>query len=86
MRILKTGCRAFDNNFLSNLPVIIALIMLGSTPLLILLNEQEIANQAAASAYYLLIVGVIWKVLLYLNDMRHPVNNTNRKNWEYHIE
>jgi hypothetical protein len=84
LRILKTKWRARDNNFLSNLPVIIALIMLGSTPLLILLNEQEIANQTAASAYYLLIVGVIWKVIQYLNDMRNPV--LIEKNREHHIE
>lgn len=79
MRILKTLCRAFDKDFLSNLPVIIALIMLGSTPLLILLNEQEIANQTASSAYYLLIVGIIWKILQYVNDMRNPLNNTERE-------
>jgi hypothetical protein len=53
--------------------------MLGSTPLLILLNEQEIANQTASSAYYLLIVGIIWKILQYVNDMRNPLNNTERE-------
>jgi hypothetical protein len=50
--------------------------MLGSTPLLFLQNEQEIANQTASTTYYLLIVRVIWKFLQYLHDNHNPVNNT----------
>jgi len=71
-----------SNFILSNLPIIIALIMLTSAPFLLLLHEEDIANQNASYAYYLLIVGVIWKLIQYLSDKPKPVNNTNRKNLE----
>jgi len=72
LRILKTEFRAFDNNFLSNLPVIIALTMLGSAPLFILQDELYIANQLAGYAYYTLIVGILWKIVQYLmNSDQH---------------
>jgi hypothetical protein len=48
---------------LSNLPIIIALIILTSAPFLLLLHEEDIANQNASYVYYLLIVGVIWKLI-----------------------
>ena len=61
-----------DKNFLSNLPVIIALILLGSAPFFLLQDELEIANQLAGYAFYLLIVGVVWKIIQYLtNRYRH---------------
>jgi len=65
---------------LANMPIGIALIMIASAPFLILQNEYDIANQNASYAYYLLIVGVIWKLIQYLRDKRKPVNNTNRNN------
>jgi hypothetical protein len=51
---------------ISNLPIIIALILLASTPVYILQNETEIANQNAGYAFYFLIVGVLWKVIQYV--------------------
>jgi hypothetical protein len=70
------------NFILSNLPIIIALIILTSAPFLLLLHEEDTANQNASYAYYLLIVGVIWKLIQYLSDKPKPVNNTNRNNLE----
>jgi hypothetical protein len=55
-----------SNFVLSNLPVIIALIMLGSLPILILLHHEDNANQNAGYAFYFLIVGVLWKIVQYL--------------------
>jgi hypothetical protein len=64
----------FGKTILSNLPIIIALIMLGSAPLFILQDELYIANQLAALAFYSLIVGVIWKIIEYLIN-RHQHEN-----------
>ena len=61
-----------DKDFLSSIPVIIALIMLGSAPLFLLQDELAIANQFAGYAYYFLIIGVLWKIIQYLiNRSRH---------------
>ena len=83
---METGHKSVKLRFckfaLSNLPIIIAIILLVSTPFLILQKEEQIANQIASYAYYLLIAGVIWKLVQYLGDKRKPVNNTNRKNLE----
>jgi Ca2+/Na+ antiporter len=75
--------KLLGNNFvLLNLPIIIALILLASVPFFILQEQIEIANQIASYAYYLLIVGVIWKFIQYLSDKRKTVNNTKRKKLE----
>jgi hypothetical protein len=71
-----------SNFILSNLPIIIAPIILTSAPFLLLLHEEDIANQNASYAYYLLIVGVIWKLIQFLRDKPKSVNNINRKNLE----
>jgi len=57
-----------SNFILSNLPVIIALFVLSSSPILLLLHQDDIANQNAGYAFYFLIVGVLWKILQYLLD------------------
>ena len=48
---------------LSNLPIIIALILLASAPIFLLQNENEIANINAGYAFYFLIVGILWKII-----------------------
>jgi hypothetical protein len=53
------------------MPIIIALVLLASTPFLLLQNENEIANQIAGYAYYFLIAGILWKVIQLLTN-RHP--------------
>jgi Ca2+/Na+ antiporter len=58
----------FTKTNLSNLPIIIALIVLGSAPFFILQNELYIANQLAAFTFYSLVVGVMWKIIQYLMD------------------
>ena len=61
-----------DKDFLSSIPVIVALIMLGSAPLFLLQDELAIANQFAGYAYYFLIISVLWKIIQYLtNRSRH---------------
>jgi cytosine/uracil/thiamine/allantoin permease len=54
------------NIALSDLPIIVALILLASSPFLILQNENELANQLASYSFYLLIAGIIWKSIEYL--------------------
>ncbi len=73
----KPIIRLLRSNFvLSDLPVIIALIMLASTPFFLLQNEPEIANQTAGYAYYLLIAAILWKVIQYLIG-KHPPERNN---------
>jgi len=64
----------FTKTILSNLPIIIALIMLGSAPFFILQNELYIANQLAAFAFYSLVVGVMCKIIQYLMDRNQHKN------------
>ena len=42
--------------------------MLGISPLLIILNENENANQIAGYAFYLIIVGILCKIIQYLKN------------------
>jgi hypothetical protein len=70
----KTVITLLRSNFvLSDLPVIIALVMLASAPFFLLQNQDEIANQIAGYAYYLLIVAILWKII------QHFINNQFEK-------
>ena len=70
--------KVFGYHFFYNLPIIIALIMLGISPLMIILNENENANQIAGYAFYLIIVGVVFKIIQYLkNSSLHGVNQVD---------
>lgn len=60
--------KVFGYHFFYNLPIIIALVMLAVSPLLIMLNENENANQIAGYGFYLIIIGVIGKVIQYFNN------------------
>ena len=60
---------ALHVHFLPTYPIIIALIILASAPFLILNNEDGIANTIAGYALYLLLVGVLGKIILFL--IRH---------------
>jgi len=82
----KTIIRRLSSNFvLSNLPIIIALVMLISAPFLLLQNEQEIANQNAGYAYYLLIAAILWKIIQYLIGKHPTENNISTKKFEPQI-
>ena len=79
----KTIIRLLRSNFvLSNLPVIIALVMLASTPFFLLQNEQEIANQIAGYAYYLLIVAILWKIIQHFMNTHFEKKNISAKKEE----
>jgi len=79
----KTIIRLLSSNFvLSNLPVIIALIMLASPPFFLLQNQDEIANQNAGYAFYLLIVGILWKIIQHFMNKHFEKNNTSAKKVE----
>jgi hypothetical protein len=70
--------KVFGYHFFYNLPIIIALIMLGISPLMIILNENENANQIAGYAFYLIIVGVVCKIIQYLkNGSLYGVNQVD---------
>lgn len=60
--------KVFGYHFFYNLPIIIALVMLGVVPLLIVLNENEKANQIAGYAFYLIILGVLGKIIQYFKN------------------
>jgi hypothetical protein len=69
-----------SNFVLSNLPIIIALILLTSAPFLLLLHKEDIANQNAGYAFYFLIAGVLWKIIQYFMDKnRHEKNFCTKK-------
>ena len=74
--LLGKWIKSLPANFIiSNLPIIIALILLASTPVYILQSENEIANQNAGYAFYFLIVGILWKVIQYiLKNYSHKDN------------
>ena len=67
-------CIFLRTHFLPNLPVIVALILLSSTPLFLLINEPDTANQNAKYAFYFLIAGVIWKNIQLLTIKQHKDN------------
>jgi hypothetical protein len=70
--------KVFGYHFFYNLPIIIAMVMLGISPLMIILNENENANQIAGYAFYLIIVGVVFKIIQYLkNGSLHGVNQVD---------
>jgi hypothetical protein len=56
----------FGKTILSNFPIMIALIIIGSVPIFILQDGFYIANQIATFALYCLIVGIIWRIVHYL--------------------
>jgi hypothetical protein len=59
-----------NRSFLLNLPVIIPLIILSSTPYFILIKQQDIANEYAGYAFYLLVIAVIYKIIQSLVNKR----------------
>jgi len=76
----KTIIRLLLSNFvLSNLPVIIALVMLASTSFFLLQKEQEIANQIAGYAYYLLILAIFWKIIQHFMNNHFEQKNVPEK-------
>ena len=54
--------------FFYNLPIIIALVMLVICPFLIMLDESEKANQVTGYAFYLLVLGVLVKIVQYFKN------------------
>ena len=60
--------KVFGYYFFYNLPIIIALVMLGVAPVLIIMSENENANQIAGYAFYLMVVGVLGKIIQYFKN------------------
>lgn len=60
----------WNRSFLLNLPIIIPLIVLSSVPYFILIGQQDVANQIAGYAFYLLGIVVIYKIILSLVNKR----------------
>jgi cytosine/uracil/thiamine/allantoin permease len=77
--------KLFSNFVFSNLPIIIALIILAYVPFLILQDENEIANQITSYSFYLLIMGVIWKSIEYIMGQHPPENSTSTEKLESQI-
>jgi hypothetical protein len=77
--------KLFSNFVFSDLPIIIALIIIAYVPFLILQHENEIANQITSYSFYLLIMGVIWKSIEYIMDQHPPENSTSTEKLESQI-
>ena len=75
-----------SNFVFSNLPIIIALILLTSAPFLLLQNEQDIANQIAGYAFYFLVAGILWKIIQYLMGKHPPENDISPKKIDPDLE
>jgi hypothetical protein len=75
----------FAKTNLSDLPIIIALIMLAFVPFLILQDKNETANQITSYSFYLLITGVVWKNIEYLMGQHQPENSTSTEKLEPQI-
>jgi predicted CDP-diglyceride synthetase/phosphatidate cytidylyltransferase len=67
------------------MPVIIALSMLTSAVFFLFQNDQEIANQNAAYAYYFLIAAILWKIIQYLIGKHLAKNKIFTKKFEQKI-
>jgi hypothetical protein len=67
--------RLFQVSFLPNIPIIIALIILAFAPFFILNNEEGISNTTAGYALYLIIIGVLGKIILFLTIKQPAENN-----------
>ena len=57
---INSFCKCF---IIPNFPIIVALVLLASAPIFLLSNNYDVANQNAGYAFYLLIAGIIWKVI-----------------------
>jgi hypothetical protein len=76
-----------SNFVFSNLPIIIALILLTSAPFLLLQNEQDMANQIAGYAFYFLVAGILWKIIIqYLIGKLPPENGISPKKIDPDLE
>jgi hypothetical protein len=75
-----------SNFAFSNLPIIIALILLTSAPFLLLQNEQDIANQIAGYAFYFLAAGILWKIIQYLMGKLPLENDISPKKIDRDLE
>jgi uncharacterized membrane protein len=83
MEILNRYIQNLLSNFVfSNLPIIIALILLTSAPFLILQNEQDIANQIVGYAFYFLVAGILWKIIQHFMNNRFEKKNISPKKEE----
>jgi hypothetical protein len=76
------GLLRSSNFVLSNLPVIIALILLSRAPFFLLQNQEGIGNQIAKYAFYLLIIGVLWKIIQHLMNNHFEKKNISAKKEE----
>jgi len=77
MNINSAKSTLFHLSFVPNIPIIFALIILASAPFFILQNDEGFANTFAGYALYLLIVGVLGKIMIFLisknNHEKKPV-------------
>ena len=83
---MKHGTFRFERNILSNFPVLTALIFIASTPIFYLKHEEQIANQIAQYAFYILIIGILWKAIQLLVDKHSEEAKGQLKGLEGKIE
>jgi hypothetical protein len=57
---------------ISDLPIIIALTLLTCSALLLIQNQEKVADEMAEYAYYLIVIGIACKFFIYL------LNNNKR--------
>ena len=55
---------------ISDITIIIALTLLGFAPLLLIQEQEIVADEMAKYAYYLIVIGIVWKALLLLTKQK----------------
>jgi len=83
---MKQGKFRFEWNILSSFPVFIALIIIASTPIFYLKHEEQIANQIAQYAFYILTIGILLKTIQLLVDKHSEDTESQFKGLEGKIE
>ena len=65
-KIVNMAMKITNKLQISDLPIIIALTLLTCAPLLLIQEQEGVADEMAKYAYYLLVIGIAWKALFYL--------------------
>lgn len=67
---------------ISSLPIIIAIILLASTPILMLQIDQEVANKIAGYSFYLLAGGILLRIIQRIVEKQFRTDSLPAKIWD----
>jgi hypothetical protein len=69
-KIVSMAMKLINKIEISDITIIIALTLLGFAPLLLIQEQEIVADEMAKYAYYLIVVGIAWKALLLLTKQK----------------